>query len=89
MWIPKLVKLEDGPNEFTTDCINRFMPSWENRNGEAGLECSGFCRPAFEVRLDGNQLVPTKPLDADRLANPACLFLRKQIRLKKNHMIVL
>ena len=60
MWIPKLVKLEDGPDEFTMDCLNRFAPSWEVRDGEAGLECSGFLRPAFEVSLDGNQLAPMK-----------------------------
>ena len=90
MWIPKLVKLEDGPDEFTMDCLNRFAPSWEVRDGEAGLECSGFLRPAFEVSLDGNQLAPGKQVgEADRSANPACLFLRKTIKLKKSQMIVL
>ena len=90
MWIPKLVKLEDGPGEFTMDCLNRFAPSWEVRDGEAGLECSGFLRPAFEVSLDGNQLTPTKQVgEADKSANPACLFLRKAIKLKKGQMMVL
>ena len=90
MWIPKLVKLEDGPEEFTMDCLNRFAPSWEERDGEAGLECSGFLRPAFEVFLDGNQLTPTKQAgEADKSANPACLFLRKAIKLKKGQMMVL
>ena len=83
MWIPTLVKLEDGPGEFTMDCLNRFAPSWEVRDGEAGLECSGLLRPAFEVSLAGNQLGPEKS------ANPACLFLRKAIKLKKKAMIVL
>ena len=90
MWIPKLVKLEDGPDEFTMDCLNRFAPSWEVRDGEAGLECSGFLRPAFEVSLDGNQLAPGKQVgEAETSANPACLFLRKAIKLKKSQMIVL
>ena len=90
MWIPKLVKLEDGPGEFTMDCLNRFAPSWEVRDGEAGLECSGFLRPAFEVSLDGNQLAPGKQVgEAERSANPACLFLRRTIKLKKSQMIVL
>ena len=90
MWIPTLVKLEDGPGEFTMDCLNRFAPSWEVRDGEAGLECSGFLRPAFEVSLDGNQLAPGKQVgEADRSKNPACLFLRKTIKLKKSQMIVL
>ena len=89
MWIPKLVKLEDGPEEFTMDCLNRFAPSWEERDGEAGLECSGFLRPAFEVSLDGNQLSPTKVGEPASGGNPACLFLRKAIKLKKRQMLVL
>ena len=90
MWIPKLLKLEDGPDEFTMDCLNRFAPSWEVRDGEAGLECSGFLRSAFEVSLDCNQLAPGKQVgEAERSANPACLFLRRTIKLKKSQMIVL
>ena len=80
LWIPKLVKLEDGADAFTMDCLNMFAPSWEVRDGEAGLECSGFLHPAFEVRLDGNQLGPQKIAEPARQVNPACLFLRKMLR---------
>ena len=89
LWIPKLVKLEDGADAFTMDCLNMFAPSWEVRDGEAGLECSGFLRPAFEVRLDGNQLGPQKIAEPARQVNPACLFLRKTLKLKQGEMMVL
>ena len=81
-------RIHDGLPELQG--LNRFTPSWEVRDGEAGLECSGFLRPAFEVSLDGNQLAPGKQVgEADRSKNPACLFLRKTIKLKKSQMIVL
>ena len=86
MWIPKM---EDDSSNFTMDCLNKFAPSWEVRDGDAGLECSGFLRPAFEVRLDGNQLGPGKRLGESAAASPVCLFLRKTIKLKRSQMMVL
>ena len=82
-----LVKLEDGGADFTMDCLNSFAPSWEIRGGEAGLECSGFLRPAFEVSLDGNQLGPGKNLGLATI--PACLFVRKPIKLKRHQLMSL
>ena len=90
MWIPKMVESEGDPSKFTMDCLSSFAPTWEVRGGEAGLECSGFLRPAFEVRLDGNQLGPGKQVgESASPPNPACLFLRKTIKLKRNQLIVL
>ena len=86
MWIPKM---ETDSSSFTMDCLNSFAPSWEVRDGDAGLECSGFLRPAFEVRLDGNQLTPGKGLGEPSAKNPVCLFVRKAIKLRRSQVMVL
>ena len=86
MWIPKM---EDDSSNFTMSCLNKFAPSLEVRDGDAGLECSGFLRPAFEVRLDGNQLTPGKGLGESSEQNPVCLCLRKSVKLRRAQVMVL
>ena len=64
-----------------------FLPSWEV-TGEAGIECKGVLRPAFELALEGNQLEP-QGRAIPQTANPLCLFLKKTLKLKRGAIIAL
>ena len=70
--------VEADVNTFDMSSLGKFLPSWEVI-GEAGIECKGVLRPAFALALAGNQLEPS----------PLCLFLKKNMKLKKGNIIVL
>ena len=88
LWGPTLKETEEEDVKmFDMGNLGTYLPSWEV-NGEAGLECQGMLRPAFELALEGNQLEPAGKANP-KTANVACLFLKKHLKLKKSHVITL
>ena len=88
VWTPKCADIEaDDVQAFSANCLAAFLPSWEVK-GETGLECRGVLRPAFALALDGACLEPAGKLDPQS-ANPVCLFLKKTLKLNKDHIITL
>ena len=89
LWTPKLAAsgADADVEAFDANCMGAFLPSWEVK-GETGLECRGVLRPAFALALDGTCLEPAGKA-TPQTANPVCLFLKKALKLSRDHLITL
>ena len=89
LWTPKLAAsgADADVEAFDANCMGAFLPSWEVK-GEAGLECRGLLRPAFALALEGNCLEPAGKANP-QTANVVCLFLKKALKLSRDHLIAL
>ena len=87
VWSPTMLEtVEADVNTFDMNSLGKFLQSWE-KTGEAGIECGGVLRPAFSLTLLDNQMEPQGR--GSHSPNPLCLFLKKNLKLKKGHIIVL
>ena len=88
LWTPKCADIEaDDVQAFSANCLAAFLPSWEVK-GETGLECRGVLRPAFALELQGACLEPAGKSNP-QTSNPVCLFLKRKLKLNKDHIITL
>ena len=86
-WSPTISEsVEADVATFDMNSLGKFLQSWE-KTGEAGIECGGVLRPAFSLTLLDNQMEPQGR--GSHSPNPLCLFLKKNLKLKKGHIIVL
>ena len=88
VWYPSILEtVQADVVTFDMNYLGKFFPAWE-ATGEAGIECKGVLRPAFELALDGNQLEPVgRALPQN--ASPLCLFIKRSLKLKKGYIIAL
>jgi hypothetical protein len=88
-WVPKAVMPEDEVAAFDASQLGAWAPSREQQTA-TGLECAGLLRPAFEVQLDGpNKKTLTPDANPATGGNPLCLFLKKNLILKPEQLVVL
>ena len=89
LWTPKLAAsgADADVEAFDANCMGAFLPSWEVK-GETGLECQGVLRPAFALALDGTCLEPAGKA-TPQTANAVCLFLKRALKLSRDHLITL
>jgi hypothetical protein len=88
-WVPKAVMPEDEVAAFDASQLGAWVPSREQQTA-TGLECAGLLRPAFEVQLDGpNKKTLTPDANPATGGNPLCLFLKKNLILKPEQLVVL
>jgi hypothetical protein len=88
-WVPKAVMPEEEVAAFDASQLGAWVPSREQQTA-TGLECAGLLRPAFEVQLDGpNKKTLTPDANPATGGNPLCLFLKKNLILKPEQLVVL